>query len=66
MKMTTWQSLHPRYSASKIHVERLGHRFRLFIKSLGEDRVYRVEESLHPENRAIKASPGQLSVEEMH
>jgi hypothetical protein len=68
MKMTTWDSLHfyHRFSASKIHLEHLDHRFRIFIKSMGEDRIFRVEESLHPEKRAIEASPGQWSAEGVH
>jgi hypothetical protein len=92
MKMTTWDSLHfhQHFSTSKIHLEHLDHRFRIFIKSVVEDivcsialhpekrawsrsfkpvyedRIFRVEESLRPENRAIKASPGQWSVEGVH
>jgi hypothetical protein len=66
MKMTTWQSLHQHFSASKIHLDHPDHRFRIFIKFMGEDRIFRVEESLHPEKRAIEASPGQWSAEGVH
>ncbi len=66
MKMTTWEGLLLHYSASRFHLEPLDHRFRIFTKFMGEDRIFRVEESLHPEKRAIEAGPGQWSVEEVH
>jgi len=62
MKMTTCESLHQQIPASKIHLERIDHRFRILIKSAV---VCRKEES-----PAIEASPGQdqmLSLEiEVH
>jgi hypothetical protein len=68
MKMTTWESLHPhpRYSGSKIHLESQEHQFSIFIKSVVEDAVYRIEESLHAPKRAVEAGPRQhqmLSIE---
>jgi len=52
MKMTTCRALCQHFSAAKIHhLERLDHRFRIYIKSMGEQTVCTVEESLHPKNK---------------
>jgi len=43
------------YTGSKIQVKHLNHLFSLYIKSMGEDTVYRVEERKHPKKYAIDA-----------
>jgi hypothetical protein len=43
------------YVGSKIQVKHLDHLFCLYIKSMGEDTVYRVEERKHPKKNAIEA-----------
>ena len=42
------------FSAVRIQVKHLDHLFRIYIKSMGEDTVCRVEASLHPNKPAIK------------
>jgi hypothetical protein len=42
------------FSAVTIQVKHLDHLFRVYIKSMGEDTVCRVEASLHPDKPAIK------------
>jgi hypothetical protein len=42
------------FSVVKIQVKHLDHLFRIYIKSMGEDTVSRVEASLHPNKPAIK------------
>jgi hypothetical protein len=49
IKVSDW--LH--FSALKIQVKHLDHLFRIYIKSMGEDTVCRVEESLHPKNKRV-------------
>jgi hypothetical protein len=66
MRMTSWGglTLHPCYWASKIRLESTEHRLGIFIKSVGEDTVCKIEEPLHPEKH--EAGPRQhqmLSIE---
>jgi hypothetical protein len=42
------------FSAFRIQVKHLDHLFRIYIKSMGEDTVCRVEASIHPNKPAIK------------
>jgi hypothetical protein len=41
-------------SAIKVQVKHLDHLFRIYIKSMGEETVARVEESLHPKKSALE------------
>jgi hypothetical protein len=38
----------------KVQVKHLDHLFRIYIKSMGKETVYRVEESLHPKKSALE------------
>ncbi len=43
------------FSGLKIQVKHLDHLFRVYMKSMGEDTVCRVEESRHPNKPALEA-----------
>jgi hypothetical protein len=44
-------------SAIKVQVKHLDHLFRIYIKSMDEETVCRVEESLHPKKSATQFLP---------